>query len=563
MSGRVRGLLLPAVIVLLGAGYYLPHILASQGFTGDDFYLLTVASDSSLSWLTVFGADVPYFIPFRPLTMLSFHLQYVLGGDAVQAYLMVNLCCFLGTAVLLYVIILQLQQDFLNRQSTMLSFILSLLFLAHTGMFYHAMWTSQRTETLMMFFYAAALLTALRHLRRPSPWTMGAVVLLYVLSLLAKSTGLHFPLIFIVLALLYARSGHGPSQRDISAVFLRSLPLLLVMGGYVVVRALLDPSAGGFPLEWLIKKPFTFLGVTMASIHPDLAVVLYRYAGYDVLPAAVVTAVFLLTAAFLLYSVRHYRGWLSLAFLVYAITFLPRIFARADDRVNSLQIMVLLIITGVVLLHVHGKPRTFGLLLFIFIHVGTGLPAMQEWNAAVDSERRLLAPYARALESGELEGVTAVFSHIVTQRSMPYRMHYLRHGRFGTDISAMASGVGFAPKPFSRTSAPRVEVGDAIHAQGDGASAHEDAIRARGDGASAHEDAIRARGDGDAVMFAWTQDHRMEFASIEPPVKDSTVFPVEAHHHRSAAASLTLRVSSTRDRWAYLVILPDTVIAVK
>lgn len=556
ISSPVHRLWTPLVIVLLGVGYYLPRILASPGFTGDDFYLLTVASDPSLSWLGSFSADVPYFFPFRPLTMLSFHVNHLLAGTDAQSYLFVNLALLLGTSVLLYLIILHLQQDLLARRNARLAFILSLIFLVHAGMFHHVLWTSQRTETLMLFFYAAALLTALRYFRYPSPWMMAAVILLYVLSLLSKSTGLHFPLIFFVLAVLYARSEHGPmpwkrrlcgsggDTGDVSrsfrgwmpqaglvrSVLLRSLPLLLVMAGYGLARLLLDPSAGGFPLAWLIKKPFTFVGVTMASIHPDLAVLLYKYAGYDVLPAALVTGVFFLSLATMFYAAPRYRGWYSVALLVYAITFLPRILARADARVNSLQILVLLIIAGMFLLQRSKTLPVMGLSLFLLAHLGAGYSAMRDHHNAVSAETRLIMPYAHALNAGELDGITAVFSHINVQQVLPYQMHFLRYGNFGVDSSVRGSGIGFAPKPFSRTSAPRVKITD---------------------------------GDA-ALVHIWTWDRRMEFFSIDAPFPSSAVTSVEADPRMvKAVNNITLRVTSPRDRWAYLVILPDTVIVIE
>ncbi len=525
ISGRVRGLLLPVVIVLLGLAYYVPWIQDAPGFVGDDFYLIEQSIDEPLPSIAGAGESL-YFSPFRPLFMFSLHVNHLLAGSHAPGYLYVNLLLFIAAGLVSSVLILRLQRDFPGRTSPMTAAFAVVLFLTHAALFYHPLWIAQRTETLMLLFWLGALYVTCLYIRRPGPALYGAVILLYLLSLLSKSTGLHFPLIFIGLHLLY-RFARSPVSVGYHVILRRSLPLLLIMAGYLFLRTAFDPAAEPLPLAWLMKKPFSIVGMTVAAVYPPLAELLYAVAGYDVVFAVIATIV--LTAAVMIpllwYSTK--RTALLIIAGMYLATFFPRIMAWSDPRTLSVQIVFLIVAAAVVLLRMRPPWRyaIFGLLLTSHILAGTN-----DMNAWIARETKTeLQRYAERLYAGELDGVTAVFSEAHAQNLLPYQLYYFRYGTFGLDSNARGAGYEYYLKPFSRRTIPEVAF-------------------------------LGAR----TVRMRMT-DERMDLHYTEPLYPDSTVAMLhpERLSEQGSAAEVTLRVATPRDRWAYLVILPDTVIAVK
>jgi tetratricopeptide (TPR) repeat protein len=110
----------------------------------------------------------------RPLANLSFALNYALGGTNVRGYHIVNLAIHLAAALLLFGLVRRtlgaamLAPRFREETRAPLALVVALLWLLHPLQTEAVTYVSQRTESLMAFFYLLTLYAFVRLAEAPS-----------------------------------------------------------------------------------------------------------------------------------------------------------------------------------------------------------------------------------------------------------------------------------------------------------------------------------------------------------------------------------------------------------
>ncbi|MBN2055923.1 hypothetical protein JW905_13420 [bacterium] len=208
-------------------------------FVSDDFVLLyTVSLQPGLArilgsnWLLERHQGGFY----RPLTLLSWSVDYAVAGLDPYWYYLTNLLLHIAVGFLVHRLTLQLTGSRLNAALTALFFILHPV---HTEA---VAWISGRTDLLCAFFYllAAVLLAASFHSRL----AFGLVLLSGIsfwLALMSKEMAATFPAVALLILLCGSARTLPPSRR-----LLVLLGYILTLVLFILVRSSIVGGIGGY-----------------------------------------------------------------------------------------------------------------------------------------------------------------------------------------------------------------------------------------------------------------------------------------------------------------------------
>jgi hypothetical protein len=255
----------------------------------------------------------PYYLNYSPLHLLSYTLDYAVGGlNAYAFHLSSNLWAGV-VAGLVYLVAFALTRQLIT------AVVAALLFIVHPAHVEAVAWISNRKDLVAAAFVLPCVLVYLKYRQRGSIGWYIVSLLLFFFALLGKLSVAAFPAVllvldlalekrpltrsvidkipFLVLAALAAVAVHHaqPStglQPDPAVhvkAFLQSLWLLTGLGNYVIYRV--PPESGHgfaqvvgigillglFVLPWLLRKPYPIATVSIYWI-------LFTYLPTQVLP---------------------------------------------------------------------------------------------------------------------------------------------------------------------------------------------------------------------------------------------------------------------------------------
>ena len=256
LDKRFNSLLMLALGVLVAIFVYFPGL--SGSFFFDDQPNITLNPGvklADLSWqslrLAWSGGISGQF--GRPVSQLSFALNYFFSGFSPFAFKLTNLIIHCLNGVLVFLLAYQLLDSVGQRLKTahvgVYAALLASAWLLHPIQLTSVLYVVQRMTSLSAFFLLAALLFHILARRRSDGWRVTAFLLImawgvcWPLSILSKETGVLFPAFVSVYELIIRRSEHGALDTA-GRVFL-VLSLLVVVG---VIPYLASPFG-----QWILS----------------------------------------------------------------------------------------------------------------------------------------------------------------------------------------------------------------------------------------------------------------------------------------------------------------------
>jgi tetratricopeptide (TPR) repeat protein len=197
--------------------------------------------------------------PYRPITTLTYALDYAVHGRWAPGYHAVNLGLHVLASLLVLALAHRLAAVALPAQAGRVAVLAGLLFAVHPAHVEAVATIFGRTEPLSACCALAALLLALG--RREARWRLPAALGLLVLGVLSKEVAIVTPGLFVVVAValpaaagLTARPGLGAGapRRALAEVALVAGALLLAFVPYLMGRGpalAVAPEARWFPVE--------------------------------------------------------------------------------------------------------------------------------------------------------------------------------------------------------------------------------------------------------------------------------------------------------------------------
>lgn len=407
---------------------YVPLILQQGDFRTDDYVLLAILDGVGLP-SPFSGVQYPFFSAFRVLPMLALQVDLALYGPSAWGYYAFNLLVHVGSAVLMFLLLRLVFAWYFAKDAPWLAFLLSLALGLHADLFYNALWICNRTEGMLLLFTLGAAYAWLRYVRDGMAGWYLAGLFATGLALLTKEQALHLPLLYLLIGLVAASDGRRavPLRR----VLLGALPLVAMAAALLALRWLYDPGATHFLAFLSPRKALSLVGINLIAFHPTLAKPLFVFFVEHKPVAAVIGLALLVGAALLLRraSPRARRVALVLFLLLLATSF-PRVLYHVFNRINSVQVAVLLVFIGVALLHLRPRWRTTLATLLLAAQVAGIAAELPEWRRETGNER-----YRTLLEEEARTGSRRYLLLTYYHHLAPYVMHFQRHGSFGYDSS--------------------------------------------------------------------------------------------------------------------------------
>ena len=142
----------------------------------------------------------------RPLTILTFALNYRFSGTNPEYYHAVNIILHFLNSVFFYFIIKFFAENSEKKIPEYASVLCAGIFLAHPLQIEAVTYISSRSELLVFFFCSASALLFLKSLKSESPWKwISSSVILFLFALISKERAVMFP--FVVAAFFFISHG--------------------------------------------------------------------------------------------------------------------------------------------------------------------------------------------------------------------------------------------------------------------------------------------------------------------------------------------------------------------
>jgi len=245
---------------------------------------------------------------YRPLTMLSFAVEYSVAGLNHILFHIDNIALHLLCSILVYLIFGSIMKD---RRAALFA---ALLFAAHPVHVEAVSWVSGRAELLAAAF---AFLTALIFIKRPHGARYVLLsCLVFLLALLSKESAVTMPVLLGLYLLLFEKP--APGQSRVRQLAVRLYPFAITFILYLVPRVVvLGGSIGPTPVEWI------FINVSPYYRFLTMCQALYEYIRIGFLP-------FSLNADYIFpppASLIGFKVLLPIALTAAVLVFAKRIFA--------------------------------------------------------------------------------------------------------------------------------------------------------------------------------------------------------------------------------------------
>ena len=263
---------------------------------------------------------------WHPLTWISHMLDCRLYGLEPGGHHLTNVLLHAATAILLFLVLLEMTGEVWPSALT------AAVFAVHPLRAESVAWVAERKDVLSGLLFVATLAAYAGYVRRPfSLARYLAVVVLYVLGLMAKPMLVTLPLVLLLLdgwplgRLHGATTANGTWKR----VILEKLPLLVVAAGSSIVTLLVQHEAlvpsEQVALSWRIANAMvsyaTYLtqfvcpaGLAVMVPHPANTLPAWKIAGALVGLAAISAGVV---------TARRKYPWLLLGWLWYLVMLIP------------------------------------------------------------------------------------------------------------------------------------------------------------------------------------------------------------------------------------------------
>jgi hypothetical protein len=363
IKGISRGTAVLLSILLFNGIFYSVCILYAPGFSSDDFYIFALINKNPLHPFCINFSEI-FFLFLRPVSYFSFWLTYHLFYDNSLIMKFFSLLLHLGVIFIVWKLLNELSQ-FTGRKDYFLMALLLFLFSVHPDMVMYILHINNLTELLMLLFYSAVVWAALSFLRGElsSRMFILSAVLMYILSILSKQNGMHFPLLLLFPFFIM----------DIPAERKKILmPVSLVLTVVMVCFSYMNFCSVGIPADvaGVFNKPFTAAGILLFTTMPLIAEEFYTWflfnKSYAVIGAVIITAA--MVSALVLVQDGKRKKILAVMLFIFTLLY-PRIFALGGGRINTHLVLWMVLFLYYFLMDKHYKYKYIIPVILILLNI--------------------------------------------------------------------------------------------------------------------------------------------------------------------------------------------------
>lgn len=410
------------VVLVLTALYGALFIFLFPSFHTDD-YLVFSYIDAHKTLPIALDPAADYYLFFRPLSYFFFWTSYHLFGTSAVLMKIPALGIFLLLTYLVYKTLSFINQEYELHATKALTAFATFFFVVHPDMMHCIVWISNANELLMVFFYVLALYVFVKT-RMATTSSFIAVLLLSLLSLLAKQQSMHFVLLAGLYLLRRADANDKSESRRVKVVL--AVGMLIIIAYTVITNVAVQVNTEVFSYLW--KKPFALLGTVIYIILPIGGEKIYQFFVVHKIAAAAAagTGVFVAAVYFIRSANKKNILWLLLMALV---IFFPRVLAHGGDRVNSVQVFWFSVVLFYILARYREKKILFVLASLLFgINVVTSCMYEYDYIASTARQEKTDREILAMIRGSEKEYLILVAGDTYL---LDYSTHYIAAKKFG------------------------------------------------------------------------------------------------------------------------------------
>jgi tetratricopeptide (TPR) repeat protein len=287
----------------------------------DNGYVTGNVAVRGVTWHNIKTAFSKFYVGnYAPVQIVSYMLDYTLWGMRPEGYIFTNILLHVANGILFYFLLVKLSWQRLP------AFTAALIFLIHPVQVESVAWISQRKNVLSLWFFLVAFFCYILYRDKKGKFHQGfylGSLCALILSLLAKSTSVIFPLVLVVFDLCF-------QQKDNRRIrLLDKIPFFIVafVTAFIAMKSQ-SPGIGGGRASFHGGTPLTtlftmlpvfvrYLGITFWPTHLSAVYAPPIKTGIDLDVALAATALALVVAVgiFLFYRKRDLLFWFILFFL--------------------------------------------------------------------------------------------------------------------------------------------------------------------------------------------------------------------------------------------------------
>ena len=290
-----------------------------------------------------------YFLFSRPLTYFFFWLDYNSVWQNPVLYKFHSVLWLLLNIIILYKVILEFNKNLTLDTPKIIIFLLLLFYILHPDTLMAIYWISNRNELISTSFYLLSLYYFLLFRRINISKYLIYSSLFFVFSALAKQSAIHLPLILIILNHMLFQGNIKESRKATRWFF-------TFIFSFFCIISVINTINNGTELYSFIhnawKKPLAIIGSTLFSMQPYIGNIIFNYFLMHK-SIAIIFLVILIAAVLILYRQNKIPKGKKLTIiisftLIYIISFYPRIFVATGRRINSFQIIWIIVLIAFV-----------------------------------------------------------------------------------------------------------------------------------------------------------------------------------------------------------------------
>jgi protein O-mannosyl-transferase len=396
-------------------------------FISDDFILIfEIFRGDFLVLFWHYPPDFPHF--FRPLSIFSYRLLFLLFGYSQNYFLYFNFLLHLVNSFLVYLLSIKIVSAGLNvsgNRNFMISFFAGLLFCVH---YIHAepvLFMAAMSELLFTSFYLLALIFYFRYKAGAINTDKYLVILFFILSLLSKETAISLLLILFAAEKVIFRVSFIKIIKDYSLIFI--IGALYVIFRFLFFPKMLEPQlyqTNNILFEAAKNISFTctalFFSMDFMAIKDffrtqDTSLVNSLVRTYIQFPFVLIAQV--LSIVFYFIMVYKKDKIAVFAFLFIFITVAPTLWLAGFERylyLPSAGFSVLVVYSLYKLIVKDKREKLFGMTLLgiILIYNITSLSVKTgNWNTASDKSKQIVEQL-KLMEEKFPENFTVYFKNL-------------------------------------------------------------------------------------------------------------------------------------------------------
>lgn len=290
------------IILALTFLVYLPILNNNFLKTWDDNrYVLENNEIQELSPKTIGKMFTLYYDGhYHPLTLISLSIDYNSGGLNPKGYHIHSLILHLLNALLVFAFLYLL----FRKQNTLIPLITAFFFGIATMHIESVAWVSERKNLLFSLFFLLSLLAYIKYTENGNPWIYLVSLLMFLFSILSKSSAISLAFTLILVDLYYERKIFHRQ------VLFEKIPFFLLAVIFGVIAIYAQKSTWG---EDLSQEHYTLLQRIMFSgyayvMYAAKLVFPFRMSGFYPYPAEINTTVVLTCISFVFLTILSVAG---------------------------------------------------------------------------------------------------------------------------------------------------------------------------------------------------------------------------------------------------------------